>query len=259
MNHHFRCALRSSIGLLAGAVVMSSATEAAAVRPFITDDARVVGGRLAQLESWARFDRESYQQWALVAFGPVEPLELTVGAVGGIPFQHDGERDPERGRFSVAGPVLQAKALLRETRSGRWFGIAIAGGVVAPAGVGAFKPMSWDPFAYLALSQSFLGDDLLIHVNLGSFVTTAGAKPVLNVTWGIATQVRTLGGLHAVAEVFSGDPYASSGGGAYQAGFRYIFSDQVQVDATVGTGLWGAPPLPAWGSVGVRLVTGRLW
>jgi hypothetical protein len=32
------------------------------VRPFITDDARVVGNRLAQLESWYRQDKETIQQ-----------------------------------------------------------------------------------------------------------------------------------------------------------------------------------------------------
>lgn len=38
------------------------------VRPFITDDARVVGNRLAQLESWYRQDKETLQQWFLAAY-----------------------------------------------------------------------------------------------------------------------------------------------------------------------------------------------
>jgi hypothetical protein len=32
------------------------------VRPFITDDVRVVGRRLAQMEAWFRIDKESGQQ-----------------------------------------------------------------------------------------------------------------------------------------------------------------------------------------------------
>jgi len=53
------------------------------VRPFITDDARVVGNRLAQLESWYRQDKETIQQWFLLAYGPTEWLELTLGGVVG--------------------------------------------------------------------------------------------------------------------------------------------------------------------------------
>ena len=73
--------------------------------------------------------------------------------------REQGDRAGERARGR------RAKGLLRETRSEKWFGIAIAGGVVAPTGVGAFRPVSWDPFAYLALSRSFLADDLLLHAN----------------------------------------------------------------------------------------------
>lgn len=52
------------------------------VRPFITDDARVVGYRLAQLESWLRIDKESGQQWLMFAYGPTKYMEVTVG--GGL-------------------------------------------------------------------------------------------------------------------------------------------------------------------------------
>ena len=64
--------------LVALALVLA-APPAAAVRPFITDDARVVGGRTLQLETWVRADREAFQHWVLVGFGPVGPVELTLG------------------------------------------------------------------------------------------------------------------------------------------------------------------------------------
>lgn len=54
------------------------------VRPFITDDARVVGSRLAQLESWYRQDKETIQQWFLLAYGPTDWVELTFGGVIGV-------------------------------------------------------------------------------------------------------------------------------------------------------------------------------
>jgi hypothetical protein len=43
---------------------------ASAVRPFITDDARVVGFKLAQCESWLRLDMNAQQQWHMFAYGP---------------------------------------------------------------------------------------------------------------------------------------------------------------------------------------------
>ncbi|MFN3385220.1 MAG: hypothetical protein ACK42Y_01370 [Candidatus Thermochlorobacter sp.] len=45
------------------------------VRPFITDDARVVGDRLAQLESWYRQDKESLQQWFLAAYEAMRQMD----------------------------------------------------------------------------------------------------------------------------------------------------------------------------------------
>ncbi|QEK50772.1 hypothetical protein FYC62_03125 [Pedobacter aquae] len=42
-----------------------TSTKEVLVRPFITDDARVVGERLAQLETWVRFDKEAGQHWIL--------------------------------------------------------------------------------------------------------------------------------------------------------------------------------------------------
>jgi hypothetical protein len=74
-------------------------------------------------------------------------------------------------------------------------------------------------------------------------------------TWGLGTQIRTVGGLHLVAEVFSGDPYVPGFGMTYQAGLRHFVSDFVQLDFTVGQGIAGQNQLPFWGGVGVRLVT----
>jgi hypothetical protein len=52
---------------------------ARAIRPFVTDDARVVGGKLLQLETWVLVDRLVLEHNALVAVGPTDWLELTAG------------------------------------------------------------------------------------------------------------------------------------------------------------------------------------
>jgi hypothetical protein len=56
------------------------AAPARAIRPFITDDARVVGARTLQLENWVVASGHAFEHWAVPAFGPTDYIELTVGA-----------------------------------------------------------------------------------------------------------------------------------------------------------------------------------
>ena len=69
----------------------------------------------------------------------------------------------------------------------------------------------------------------------------AGTDPhQLVATWGVGGQLRTVGGLYVVGELFSGDPYVPGTGTAYQTSFRYFVSPLMHVDATVGQGPSGA-------------------
>lgn len=226
-----------------------------AVRPFITDDARVVGDKLAQVESWVRGDRTSFQHWVMFAVGAWAPIELSLGAVQGATYED------APAAYSVAGPLMQAKVLLWDPKANRWPGMALSLGATAPVGHGELAPPSWERFAYLALTESLFSDDrLLIHGNLGLSVVGSehGEGSQANFNWGIGTQLRLFAGLHIVAELISGDPYEPTSGGAGQAGVRYIVNKKLQLDATVGGGLWGATPLPTWGTAGVRLVGGPI-
>jgi hypothetical protein len=225
-----------------------------AARPLVTDDARVVGEHGLQLETWVRGDRGDLEHWALVGFGPVDRLEISVGGVYGTTWS-----DSNRARFAFNAPVVQAKLMLYEARENQWPGIAVVGGVNTPLGTNGFQPPGWSAFSYFCLTQSlFDRERLLVHANLG-FAGTTGARIPFQPLWGLGVQLRTVAGLHVVGEIFSGDPYAHGIDGATQVGVRYIFSDHVQLDSTVGTGLWGTPALDSWASVGVRLVSGRLW
>ena len=224
------------------------------MRPFITDDARVVGRGQVQLETWIRADAASFQHWFLVGAGPIGPVELTVGGVHGAAY------GPDPLHYTITGPVVQAKILLREARPNRLPGLAWAAGLLPPSGVGAFATHGWGFFEYIALTES-LGERerVLIHANVGAFGSTDPHHLGVIFTWGIGTQIRTFRALHAVAELFSGDPYVGGGGGATQFGFRYIVSNNVQVDSTFGVGLWGGTALPPWGTVGLRLASNALW
>jgi hypothetical protein len=220
------------------------------VRPFITDDARVVGRKLAQIETWFRLDKESAQQWLMLAYGPTSKLEISIGGVAGAETESDGER-----RFAYALPLVQAKFLFREYHSNQAPGVGMVIGSFLPNGRGSFKPQGYGTFGFLTLTQAFgEGERLLLHANTGlNYLHIDGANDVL-LTWGVGSQLRTLGGFHLVGELFSGDPYVPGTGTAYQAGFRHFFSDLLQIDMTFGKGIAGMNPLPFWVSGGVRIV-----
>ena len=234
-----------SAGVLAVFTFISN--QAWAIRPFITDDARVVGARLIQLETWVQIDNRSFAHWILPAFGPTPWLELSAGGLHGTigtPLA-----------YSAVGPLLQGKALLRETHDGRLPGLALVLGALIAQGTGLFRPATTNGFGYLASTASFRGEAILLHTNLGlgygdrSFIVTAG----------LGSQVAVIGGLKAVAEIVRGDAYSRATDGALQGGMRFIFSDSVQIDATMGSGIWGDEKRPLWATIGLRLVSGHVW
>jgi hypothetical protein len=226
-----------------------------AIRPFITDDARVVGRRLLQLETWAQVDESTFQHWVLPAFGPTDQIELTVGAVHGAVYG----REPVE--YAINGPLLQMKILLYPAQPNRWPGVALAGGALLPFGRGGFEPPRASGFVYVAFTESLFSQErLLVHANIGvSLPTQADGAVAAAMTAGLGAQLRLIWGLHAVAEIVHGDAYTGSLTGAFQSGFRYIFSDHVQLDMTAGAGLWGDPRRPPWASIGIRLVSSPLW
>ncbi len=247
------CTPRAVLCGVALATVLG-ARPAYAIRPFVTDDARVVGRHCGQIETWLRADRGGFQHWALFALGPVGPVELTLGGVYGATFRDGG------GRFGATGPLVQGKFLLRETRFGAGPGVAVSAGGVPPWHVGEFGAPGWDGFAFVALTQALRNHErMFLHANVGVYGTTAPVSRAVSLTWGVGIQAHVVAGFNLVAEVFSGDPYDGRAGGASQAGFRYIFSDAVQVDATVGHGLWGDRVAPLWGTIGLRLASEALW
>ena len=227
-------------------------TDAQAVRPFITDDARVVGLRLAQCETWLRLDKHAWQQWAMFAYGPTKKWELALGFVHGVEIP-----GTEKKQYSYAIPLIQAKYLIREYVPNKTPGIAIAAGSFLPGGRGVFKAPGYGAFGYVSLTQCFGKEEqVLIHANIGSSYLQYSSNDYHAVmTWGIGTQIRTLGGLHLIGELFSGDPYVPGSGLAYQTGFRHFVSNFVQLDLTAGQGISGDNKLAFWYGGGIRVVT----
>lgn len=237
--------------VMLGCVAVSR--DAHAVRPFVTDDARVVGKGHVQLETWWRRDDAGLQHWAVAAAGPTDRIELSLGFVHGVA----NEKKPT---YSIAGPLFQGKFLVHAAQPNRWPGIAAVFGVIPPWGMGGFESDSWTLFSYLCITELLFDDErVAIHGNLGFAGTSSTAS---RFSWGVATEIRIIGLLHAMGELYSGDPYIAGVSGTTQFGFRFVFSDHLQLDATAGLGVFAdrkediAPPFVG---TGVRLVSHEWW
>ena len=230
------------------------ATQTYAVRPFITDDAAVVGRRLVQLETWTLFEKGSGEHWMMLAYGFTPRLEVALGTLWGYaenPFS-------KRNEFSLAAPLIEAKYLLREYKSGEFGGVALSAGSFLPTGTGEFVAPAWGAYGILMYTHCFgENEDVLIHGNIGvNWLRENKANDFLPI-WGIGTQIRAYRGLHLVAELIAGDPYVPGTGMAYHVGFRHFISDYIQVDASIGQGIAGENKVPLWFGFGARFVMTR--
>lgn len=223
-----------------------------AVRPFITDDARVVGRRLAQWEIWMRMDKYSGEQWHMFAFGPNNHLELAIGGVLGYDKSHG------KAAFTYALPLIQGKVLFNEYGHNKPPALGLAFGTFVPGGRGELVPPGFGAFSFLTVSQC-IGEheNVLIHGNFGGSYMRINDENGWNMTAGLGTQIKAYKGFHLVAEIFYGDPYAPDITLGYQVGFRHFINNNIQFDATIGSGLNRQENMPFWGSAGIRMVTER--
>ena len=237
---------------------------ALAVRPFITDDARVTPAHTFLTENSLRLDEHRFHNLNLFALGFTDKLEGTIGFTDGILLK-DEEGDTHK--FSVAGPLLQVKYLFNEQKGKDGVpAFALAVGANAPYGFGSknFPPPSWSEFGYLIMSKAFSSDPerFNLHLNLGITNTHNPNENKMKQegTWGIGLQYHLFREiLYGVAEVVSGDPYGVSSGAVYQIGLRFFISQRMQIDASFGDGLWG-DPRPGWFlGFGFRFFTNPLW
>ena len=208
-----------------------------AVRPFITDDARVTDKGTLALETFAELSTSegrtpAYSFHSLQSWGLTNRLELSTGDIGG---------EYHEGRFTPHDLVFQPKILLFQS-FGAIPSISAAAGLVAPISgnrqlwntyvmghVSWFlfrPPDSPDPFDYR----------LAIYLNVGTkgrYDAGPGrhtSKPYWAAGFEVGTFVRQV---RFLAETFNGDPFEfSEEFPAYQTGFRWYKSPNVQMDMT---------------------------
>lgn len=233
-------------------LTLALASPAHAIRPLVTDDARVVGDGLAQIESWLDGSDHGINHNLLAAFGPTHWLELTAG------FVHGGSFDPADGGYGITGPLFQFKALAREPDVGGLPGLALVAGVAPAFGSGAVKPEGASVFGFLAMTESLFDDNLLLHANLGAAGYQHDDRWHDTLLGGFGVQQHLFADLHGVAELYYGDPYSPfDSTWETQVGFRYVMSDTVQFDGTVGKTV--KDDSDRWWTLGIRLVSPPIW
>jgi hypothetical protein len=225
---------------------------ALAVRPFITDDARIAAPREFQVETSLRIDKERFQNLNVFSLGILEKLEASLNFIDGFMLE-----DETKYNLSIAGPGFQLKYLFTDGKTSVFPGVALVAGFVPPWGAGSqnFSPPSWSDYLYLAVTKYFFKDfeSLNLHANLG-FTNSYDEQVKTNTTWGVGVQAHLVEKLYLCTEVFSGDPYAITPGALFQIGLRYFISDRMQIDLSTGRGLYGDPMLDYYAGFGFRVI-----
>lgn len=224
--------------LVASLLLALFPSDAQAVRPFVTDDARIIDVGQLELEMWPEFAFAQGDFWAgynVMAGVSVTPwLELLAG--GGVGVEKGG-------RFTAANPVIQPKLLFVRAQENGIPGVSLVAGVTLPVGRGEMYDDATGAFVIAPITSRLFDDWLQLHLNLGVAIARRAERPVD----GQRTSARPFWGLGAdaglghqdyrlVVEAYSGDPFHALGPKiAFQGGFRWLASDHVNLDVTFGT------------------------
>lgn len=203
-----------------------------AVRPFVTDDARIVDQGQLTAEFWVDEsvgDRNFTPDLNFLAgTSPTQWLEVSTASGLGL-----------HGRFGkdVTNPVFQSKILLFRTQVDGPPGLALSLGHVPNVGAGESKVDGSSTYLLALISRRLFDDELLIHLNLGgtrSWVEPHGTETMP--FWGIGSEFSLWAfEWRGVVEAFSGDPFNPIRTDiAAQAGLRWLQSDLLNFDVIAG-------------------------
>jgi len=219
-------------------ILLSYSSYGFCARPMVTDDARIVDPKSCQVESWAKFNKDTTEFWALPGCNVGQNLELTYG---GAITRDNNER-------TTSDIVLQAKTLFRPLKTND-FGIGLAVGNAKHPSSRNDDNMIGDAYFYVPVSVSFLDDKFVLHTNLG--VMHDRADKTSKVTWGIGSETLINRDTYLIAEVY-GDNQSRA---FHQLGLRYwIIPNRVQVDTTYGN-RFANESEERWFTVGLRLLS----
>lgn len=231
--------LRLLAGFLAGLLASTQAHEASAVRPFVTDDARVAYPGQLEVENFGgitmgRGRTPGFEVRSLQGMSVTDRLELIGGGFG---FQY------ENNKMTPQDLVFQPKYVLC-----RSFGlvpsVSAAAAVLAPL---SGNRQLWNSYNMLHVSWFLFtpqdstdpyDNGLAIHVNLGTkgqYNAGLGGRWTNKLYWAAGFEAITFSReLRLLGEVFNGDPFSfEEEFPAYQVGVRWYKTPNLQWDFVV--------------------------
>jgi hypothetical protein len=241
--------------LILAVAILFAIPRAWAIRPFITDDATLIGFKRAELASWFYGSKARTEFWHSANIGLTNWAELTVaGFWGRSKYEFLSEKFKE---YSYTLPLLQAKFLLRDYTPNGLPGVTVAVGSDMPWGNGAYVPEGYNAFAFSSLTQCFGHDEnVLIHAQIGTTYlrNRESRENFSGLVYGFGAQVKAYKGFHLIGEVVNGDPYEHGVGSMYQLGIRQFVNDDLQFDLAFGGGISGDTIASSWFTCGIRYV-----
>lgn len=246
---------------------------ALAVRPFVTDDARIADYGQIETESWMEIthaeggygDAPGFN--TMVGVTPLDWLEIIAGT---------GVARSSSDKWAIANPIIQGKLLFTQAEADGSPGFAFSSGATFDVGqttlaAGGTVDESINPtyklgdnyYAMGLMTYRLLDDTLQVHSNFGLRAEhQSGIGLRLRPFWGIGLDMEVIReDIHAIAEAYAGDPLQYNAPlYAGQFGARWIYNDYVNVDLTFGaqptmdTYRQSTSSVEVWGQLGVRLL-----
>lgn len=244
-----------------------------AVRPFVTDDARIADYGQLEMESWMEIthaeggfgDAPGFN--SMFGVTPLDWLEIIAGT---------GFSRASDDKWALANPVLQTKVLFTRAEANGDPGYAFASGATFDIGqttlaAGGTVDESSNPkyklgdnyYAIGLMTHRLFNDSVQLHTNFGLRAEhQSGIGLRLRPYWGLGFDAAIIGDdIHAIAEAYAGDPLAYNAPlYAGQFGARWIYSDYVNIDLTFGaqptvdTWRQTTSKVEVWGQLGLRLL-----
>jgi hypothetical protein len=216
--------------------------EALAVRPFVTDDARIIYKDQLEVESWAEINLERGEKpgfgiSSLQGYAPTDRLEIIAGGFG---LQYHDRK------ITVENLVFQPKYLILRSLDSWIPSISAAAAVLAPL---SGNRQQWNSYAILHASWFLFtpqdstdpyDNGLAIHVNAGTksqYDAGLGGRYTSKPFWAVGFEVATPINrkLRVLGEIFNGDPFFFEDEfPAFQTGLRWYKTEDVQFDIVFG-------------------------
>jgi len=240
--------------------ILLLAPHAQAVRPFVTDDARIIDVGQVEVESWLEVGHAD-NTWNpapaanFMAGATVnEWLEIIVGS---------GVGRGGNGKFAIPNPVIQPKLLLLPAEENGRPGFALGIGATLDAGIGDLHERGNSAYLIGMTTWRLYDDWLMTHINYGARMDKSRDQSAkFRPYWGIGLDMGLIQEeIRLIIEAYAGDPlHLHAPKTAAQMGFRWIASDYVNLDLTFGVQpeldehLRRSGSAEVWGQIGLRLL-----